>query len=116
MPSHFNQKAWLEKAEALVKRLNTVKLHQAGSIDHTFFCPGCECAHVIRTSGEKAWQWNGSLTTPTFSPSYLVLGERRCHSFIKEGRIQFLDDCWHELKGQTVDLPEWPTRPTPEER
>lgn len=31
---------------------------------------------------------------------------RRCHSFITDGRIQFLDDCTHALRGQTVDLPE----------
>lgn len=27
-----------------------------------------------------------------------------CHSFITDGKIQFLDDCTHELRGQTVDL------------
>lgn len=31
---------------------------------------------------------------------------RRCHSFVTDGRIQFLSDCAHELAGQTVDLPE----------
>lgn len=30
----------------------------------------------------------------------------RCHSFIRDGRIQFLSDCTHALAGQTVDLPE----------
>jgi hypothetical protein len=30
-----------------------------------------------------------------------------CHSFVTDGRIQFLEDCTHELAGQTVDLPEW---------
>lgn len=29
-----------------------------------------------------------------------------CHSFIKDGMIQFLGDCTHELKGKTVKLPE----------
>lgn len=28
-----------------------------------------------------------------------------CHSFVTEGRIRFLDDCTHKLRGQTVDLP-----------
>lgn len=27
-----------------------------------------------------------------------------CHSFITNGQIQFLDDCTHALKGQTVPL------------
>lgn len=31
-----------------------------------------------------------------------------CHSFVTDGRIQFLTDSTHELAGQTVDLPEWP--------
>jgi hypothetical protein len=29
-----------------------------------------------------------------------------CHSFVTDGRIQFLGDCTHKLAGQTVDLPE----------
>lgn len=29
-----------------------------------------------------------------------------CHSFIKDGMIQFLGDCTHELAGQTVEIPE----------
>ena len=31
-----------------------------------------------------------------------------CHSFVTDGRIQFLSDCTHPLAGQTVDLPELP--------
>lgn len=31
-----------------------------------------------------------------------------CHSFVTAGRIQFLGDCTHELRGQTVDLREAP--------
>lgn len=30
-----------------------------------------------------------------------------CHSFITNGQIQFLSDCTHELRGQTVPLPEF---------
>lgn len=35
------------------------------------------------------------------------LVSRRCHSFVTDGRIQFLGDCTHSLAGQTVDLPLW---------
>ncbi|WP_019573378.1 DUF6527 family protein [Curvibacter lanceolatus] len=35
---------------------------------------------------------------------------KRCHSFVTDGRIQFLSDCTHELAGQTVDLPPWPSQ------
>lgn len=33
-----------------------------------------------------------------------------CHSFVTDGRIQFLTDCTHALAGQTVDLPDYPQR------
>lgn len=39
-----------------------------------------------------------------------MLADRRintvCHTFVTDGRIQFLGDCTHELAGQTVDLPD----------
>lgn len=39
-----------------------------------------------------------------------MLADRRintvCHSFVTDGRIQFLGDCTHALAGQTVDLPD----------
>ena len=31
----------------------------------------------------------------------------RCHSFVREGRIEFLSDCTHALAGQTVELPDF---------
>lgn len=72
-----------------------------------FQCPGCKYGHHVTT---PRWTWNGSLEAPTFTPSILVNGNTpsaRCHSFVKDGKIQFLNDCFHELKGQTVDLPDW---------
>ena len=33
--------------------------------------------------------------------------EEICHSFVIDGRIQFLSDCTHALANQTVDLPDW---------
>lgn len=29
-----------------------------------------------------------------------------CHSFVTDGKIQYLGDCTHALAGQTVELPE----------
>lgn len=63
---------------------------------------------MVRVGGDKhpKWTWNGSYEKPTFDPSYVVVSPPpRCHSFIRDGRIQFLGDCEHDLKGQTVDLP-----------
>lgn len=82
-----------------------------------FWCPGCDRAHVIRYQGVgTVWHWNGSRDKPTISPSILsnapgphhYAGAPICHSFVKDGQIQFLDDSTHDLHGQTVDLPEWP--------
>lgn len=103
-----------------------------------FWCPGCKAAHRIQhgAGAGPRWTWNGDVDKPTFTPSVLVrydhwvpsaenpeMRERIergdvvqtkvedvCHSFVTDGRIQFLSDCTHALAGQTVDLPEWPQR------
>jgi len=99
-----------------------------------FFCPGCNEAHQISVRPGTGWQYDGNAEQPTFSPSVLVSGLLRgklpdgtwdgtwvldennnpvtalCHSFVKAGQIQFLQDCTHALAGQTVALPDWPTK------
>ncbi len=59
---------------------------------------------------DKTWTFNGDMEKPTLSPSYMTgfdnYKKNLCHSFIKDGKIQFLGDCFHELKGQTVELPD----------
>lgn len=80
-----------------------------------FYCPGCKYDHALairqyQEGGNPQWNFNGDVDKPTFSPSLLVFGgdpDRRCHTFIKKGQIQFLDDCFHELKGQTVEIPDY---------
>lgn len=86
-----------------------------------FWCPGCKEAHQI-DSGE--WEFNNDFEKPTFNPSYLTWLDPnpnagmeprfkkfregfRCHSFIKDGMIEYLSDCTHKLAGQTVALSEW---------
>lgn len=90
----------------------------------TFWCPGCKQTHSIQHGEGQGprWTWNGDAERPTFTPSVLVTypanpdasdefkewrTERVCHSFITDGRIQFLGDCTHALAGQTVGLPDW---------
>lgn len=96
-----------------------------------FWCPGCNCAHGPNSS----WNFNGDLERPTFRPSILVSSGHYspgrsngscwctynaehpdepapfkctvCHSFVTDGKIQFLSDSTHALAGQIVDLPEW---------
>jgi hypothetical protein len=89
------------------------------------------------TAGGPTWTWDGSVDKPTFSPSVLVQGSKFtekgqadydawkaagfpkhddkfesiatvCHSFVKDGKMQFLGDCTHQLANQTVDIPVWP--------
>lgn len=89
----------------------------AGSV--WFWCPGCNDAHRIN----ETWQFNGSAEKPTIQPSILVSRpanpdaapgfeeyrqEKRCHSFVTDGMIQFLDDSTHTLAGKTIPLPELP--------
>lgn len=75
-----------------------------------FWCPGCKENHSVHIgSGSPSWQWNGSKTAPTFRPSVRVRwgsqpGAKTCHFYVKEGTIQYLGDCTHELKGKTVDM------------
>lgn len=71
------------------------------------------------------WGFDGNLDLPTFTPSMLAtwggwdeknskgevirhIPKSCCHSFVTNGRIQFLGDCTHDMANQTVDLPEWP--------
>ena len=75
-----------------------------------FYCPGCKEHHGFQVKGPLSWTWDESMTKPTFSPSLRVSdsidGKRRtkCHLFVRKGRIQFLNDCLHELAGKTVDM------------
>ena len=78
------------------------------------------------------WGFNGDLERPTLTPSIAMrrghyadgtppadccvckrAQERGrasscciCHTFVRDGRVQFLADCTHALAGQTFDLPE----------
>lgn len=82
--------------------------------DLWFNCPGCKLLDPRRGHGLvrlviPRWTWDGNLERPTISPSILThYGRDVCHSFIREGRIEFLIDSTHSLAGTTVDLPELP--------
>lgn len=77
-----------------------------------FYCAGCKMAHKVNVgdgSGPR-WGYNGNAEKPTFTPSVLVTWNQRheprvCHTFVTDGRIQYLNDCTHALAGQTIDLP-----------
>lgn len=98
-----------------------------GLTSYWMWCPACDDAVRI-TSG---WEWNGSLDKPTFKPSIKTTGVQWpqgdtsyksghpgvapgkptvCHSFLTDGVWNFLADCTHSHKGESmpmVDLPDW---------
>lgn len=81
------------------------------------FCPACDCSHGMHTVtpnhlGAK-WNFNGSLESPTFTPSIDIKYKNdkgevigRCHSNIEKGEIEFHLDCTHKMKGKKVTLPD----------
>lgn len=81
-------------------------------LGYRFLCPGCNWTHMVytreRNQLDAQWAFNGDLIRPTFKPSIGVFMKdpaRRCHSFVTDGQIQFLNDSYHALSGQTVPLP-----------
>lgn len=91
------------------------------------WCPACKTMHAINVehpNGNKArWMFDGDLNKPTFHPSIKIkigpmptVPEGRpdagktfvCHYHLRHGKITYCDDCTHELKGQTIDLPPIP--------
>lgn len=85
------------------------------------WCPACDSHHDFHIVGEDGshpgdpcWEWDGNEEKPTFEGSMLaheIPGYRpRCHSYLKAGIWEFLDDCTHEHAGKKmamVPLPDW---------
>jgi hypothetical protein len=75
---------------------------------YLFFCPGCGYSHWVRNHGNPRWDISGvENDRPTVSPSVVVDGQYRCHSIIRDGRIQYLRDSTHQLSGQTKKIPDF---------
>lgn len=99
-----------------------------------FWCPGCEYvgedgetqggAHMLPITGsgdigaQPSWGFSGTEDCPTLSPSILSKVDFRrvngevvhlvCHSFMRNGQLEFLEDCNHQYAGQTIGLPPLP--------
>jgi hypothetical protein len=104
-----------------------VKLGKLENNQRFFYCPGCDTHHVI----DDKWTYSGTDEKPTVRASVLskwiktpdplpyddngdlVVGpdgravgskQMKCHSFITNGNIQYLNDCTHYLAGKTVPM------------
>lgn len=96
-------------------------IHEIADKHYAFWCEGCDESHQFTDQ----WEFNHDFDKPTLNPSYLTWNDPnpnvdpkndpdgkyrngfRCHSFIRDGMIQYLDDCTHALAGQTVAMKEW---------
>ena len=89
----------------MMAKMEEVLTPQGNHGGYIIYCQGCRGYH----SFDDRWTFNGNFEKPTFAPSMLV-NQRRpeaiCHSFVTDGKIQFLSDCFHEFAGQTLDLEE----------
>jgi len=101
-----------------------------------YWCQGCDMLHQVAVGDGPGprWGYNDNPEAPTFTPSVLVQWDQAeppatnadvvakirsgeivqtrvhkiCHTFITDGRVQFLGDCTHQFAGQTLDLPDLP--------
>lgn len=117
-----------------------MKIKRAGD-QISYRCPCGDVHTLTVGGPGATWTWNGDTEKPTFSPSVLVrsghyvprkpgepescwctyakehpeeklpFGCYLCHSFVRDGMVQFLGDCTHALAGQTVPLGEWEKQP-----
>lgn len=99
--------------------------HGKKYMSYWWWCPGCADfnGHGAHRIDDRWPEPIGLPDKPTINGSYLSYGHEptddsvpgykgspQCHSFIKEGHIQYLDDCTHSLVGQTIDMvpvPDW---------
>lgn len=108
----------------MAKLTNKLRSTENGFIH---WCLGCKelheyHVHKLRSNGAR-WSFNNNLDSPSFQPSMNIkIGPwpkdnpndpddiSICHYYITDGNIQYLTDCTHEYKGQTITLPDIPNK------
>ena len=99
----------MERQVAMVPVDLLVPLEGASGGCYVFWCPGCKCGHAV----DEKWTITGTLQKPTIRASVLHQKPKggsatnktiRCHLFVTDGQIRFLNDCEHELSGKTVPM------------
>lgn len=104
-----------------------MKLEKLDTGERFFYCPGCDTHHMI----DDKWTYSGTDEKPTVRASVLskwvktpdplprdengnlitgpdgrAVGAKNmvCHLFITDGNIKYLNDCTHNLAGETVPM------------
>lgn len=102
-------------------KLKTVLVRDKVQFKLLFVCPGCmeimgsNGLHFLTVNSphiKPSWEYDGNVNEPTLSPSILTYGRTkdiRCHSFLRKGVFEFLNDSTHSMAGQQIELPELPT-------
>lgn len=107
-------------------------LHHTEDNKYLFFCPACKCCHYFNSTWTWNSDWEKPTVSPSIlvksvdnppedpatgdfakdaDGKYLLENgrlkgakDRVCHSYIKDGKIEFLSDCTHDLAGKTINL------------
>jgi Family of unknown function (DUF6527) len=95
----------------IVVARQTRNLDGRTGIRHYYWCPGCDALHGIAVRPHSqdngaGWDFTGTLECPTYAPSQLSTHEIWkghgvpaehfvCHTFIRNGMVEFLGDCSH---------------------
>lgn len=86
-----------------------IKIHPTDSTMCMFWDVGLDQPNAFYIRPGNSWSWNGDFEKPTVSPSILLTNvAARSHLFIRDGKLQYLSDCTHELAGKTVDMVDFP--------
>jgi hypothetical protein len=90
----------------MVRAIHVVREHDGHVYQDQWhiYCLGCKHIHAM---SPKIHTFNGDFLNPTFNPSLLqnFVPGQTCHSWVRDGKMEFLNDSYHELAGQTVELP-----------
>ena len=104
-------------------KLRITRWHRDDSVASlSAFCPACDFEHSFNVDldqnglhqehDQPVWTFNGDYDLPTFRASMLANDGRVdehhpiCHSFLTDGRWEYLNDSTHDMAGQTVEVPE----------
>ena len=89
--------------------MSKIKVHPTDSTMYMFWDVGLQQPNAFYIRGDRGWAWNGDFDKPTVTPSVLLTIENeRSHLFIRDGKIQYLSDCTHELAGKTIEMVDFP--------